>query len=1616
MSGIVTLTSDPAVIDYRLSAGGHGCASDAQFSYHANGGERPLRWIGSGVTAHGLTVGAQFTAGDEDRARALMSGVDPATGERLVSARRVIFDDAKVDALPLLAAVVEAQSRGVTVTAKSHQRMLTAMQKCAAAAGGGRALYRSDEAGTVADALGLDVDEVWGEGVYEAAYANLFTTQVNEVDDGVVEEVVARRKTVGNAGYDFTFTLPKSSSVLLAFADEQTANDMEDTLYGEVSRSFGWLEQRTAYVMRGKHGRDKNGVFQSAKVADGDGFRGWTMVHRSARPVDGAPVGDPHWHVHTTFANMTRAADGKYGTIAAGGRDLMRHMRSTSALYEALVRHSMAQRFGVQFDRRESGQWEIVGVPDATIALFSKRRDEVETMLRDLGFSPAEVTAAVARMANSRTRGAKGALTTAEDATLQQLWRQEARAAGYRVEQITQDAFTGSVNPVQEMNRDALVREVAEQLQNVDEGLTSFQRRFTRLDAMAAVAHALPGGVASPADLEVLTDDVLAQAGFVDLPEGTDVGVGGDRLAASHMRDAQRLTTADVVAAEELILQRVRDDAPIYAAVSAQQLHAGVQAAEAEQGFTFSGEQLEAVTRLALDGRAVNTLLGPPGTGKTTIMRGLQYAMAAGGLRVGGGATAAVAAQNLQREAGITSWTVAQLSANPRLLDEIDVLVLDEANLTEDRARAQLYRSCESAGVRIVEVGDSLQLRGVGVGSLYRRIHQIAGGPELVANRRQGDALDRAAIHAWREGEFADALRAWAGRGQVVTDDTGVASRAAMLRAWSHERAGAPDAATEIHGLLMLAGTNETVDLLNRGAHELRRRAGELGQGYEYSDTLTFATGDYVVLRSNDRDQRMTRGDVVLNGIRAAISAIDGDGTLRVTWRDGEQERHAELSKDYVRAGGVRWGYALTVHAAEGLTVGETWTGDSGAQRGGTVLVAAAGMDDPLLHVATSRHRRAMTIFASLEEWQDEQQQWQHGDPLDADERTERIISAIAQSAARSRVNVNERPVLADLGDRAEAEAWQDFVGANQPTRGENSTTGDAAEARSERDTRAAAWPALRRWLTSAQPGEDRSPTAHRALNLTADPAAGWLDRLDAEHDARGRWLLTLARRRAEDLGAAEVQRMRTGQSEWAHWSIPDDAQQRAVLQQQVGAIAAWREAFGVTGTDPLGPRPQHAALGGVWDAAQLGLPDAPEDEGLRWRRLGDTQLATERQHAEQRLQRALRAQSELERDYHGEQSPRVTAQQQQVEQQQALYEDALAAGNGQDTAALRERLQNAQQRLDRVQHDDTERGGRLRELAGNAAADRRLLEALTGEQLRRDAEAARELAPTRQDLSSREVANEPEAVRPPSGEHPALDEPRPTPTPATQGPALRPDVDAWDRAIEEESQNPYLGRSEDDLARLRAEAQRAFDRARRAIERSAAVLDADEHAPGERERATVDSLQGWQQRAGRLQQAEHDDRAAREAIAESVEAVRAYAEHGKVTVGRRGRQAWEQERKRLAADMERTKEAAIEARGRAHDSARGLPPRQQWATEREQAGEILQRGEQIMREARAQDASVRDQAREVIAREQPNREHYGEQLRLLQAAGGDEHGQRRRDEPVTPAVERGREIESDFR
>jgi hypothetical protein len=639
--------------------------------------------------------------------------------------------------------------------------------------------------------------------------------------------------------------------------------------------------------------------------------------------------------------------------------------------------------------------------------------------------------------------------------------------------------------------------DVVARLTDPETGVTAHTRRFSHLDAIRAVAHALPHGIPD-AEVGTLTDLVLAHPVFVALPEQTAL-VGGAgahaQLAGSHeMTGGQLYTTRDVPEAERAIMEAVAASHPGQgrAVVDADTLEMAVGVTEAAQGYPLSAEQRQVLTALVTGGRAIESILGPAGAGKTTLMRAARVAWEAKGLVVAGAATAAVAGQQLAAHSGIESRTVAQWLDQVNRgagLAGVDVLVLDEANLTDDRAREALWAAAARAGVeQIVQIHDPTQLRGAGCGSMSSYIHAALDGPrlELTENRRQRCEDERAALTAWREGRYHDALAGWAGAGQVVATHTSTDGIAAMVSTWLQLAAGAPDPHTRAEGLLMIAKTNEQVGRINEAVQAVRVAQEQLGQGRSYAlpagREITFHIGDQVLYRRNDRHEQAVTGDPVLNGYRGVVTDITAAG-VAVAWRQpgdtDDRAPHTGLcSPRYIAQGGLELGYCLTTHKAEGMTVDGQWDRPDGTRNEGDVLVWTPGMDAGGTYVSLSRDRGRTLLFGSLDEVEGERERVLYGAPRDQAELTERVIAALAERAEATAVCADDRPVLVDLGQAPDRDVRETTTTRRRGEQEQQPTTTEPS---------------------TAEPGTENEP----AVEVTDAQRQRWQQLLDQGNQAR---------------------------------------------------------------------------------------------------------------------------------------------------------------------------------------------------------------------------------------------------------------------------------------------------------------------------------------------------------------------------------------------------------------------------------------------------------------------------------------------------------------------------------
>ncbi|MGI5186483.1 MobF family relaxase [Dactylosporangium sp. CA-152071] len=1025
MAWVTTLGPSLEQIEYRLDADA-GCSltnGDGQVEYRLES-DRLLEWVGDGLREVGIEPGTVLDEDGKRAARALADGVEPGTGKVLVKPKEAVDPRGKLPAGPLVDAIRAAAAAADTTPAKLLQKPRLVARYGRLQRGLAREEGRTEglaaglagaAAGTGTEAAGVTPRARSGV-VHRAPVRDLqrladaVGVRLEDVYDGeqlaVARQFQDAKVVVGNRGYDVTLDLPKSYSVLMAMASPEVAEQLENVYLDAVRETVTAMQRWAGYGMRGHHGDG-----ETAERVDGTGLLGWMTVHRTARPVDGhAP--DPHLHAHVTLMNMVKGVDGEWSTIGAGGRDIHRHASAADALVKARLRAVTQERWGVRWARDpRTGAWEITEVPTELRTAFSKRAGQLNDVLAAAGVdvnsqTPQQLKQLAAKLREAKLRGGNGQDLRAD-------WHAQAHAAGFDPAELVAAAMPGpdpsgagagvgvgpdgprpgpDVQPTVAVTPQAIApEEIAAHVFRPEDGLTGHRKVVTRADVLAAVMDAVPHGVTGLAEADRLTDAVLQ----------VDVAVPLPPAGATHMSNAQRYSSTDVVDAERAVLAAARQRyAGGYAVVPADVLARAVVLFEVGAGFRLGDEQRAVLTRLATAGHGVDVVVGVAGAGKTTIMAALRAAYEATGQVVAGASTAAVAAQNLQAEAGIESRTIASWLLRIKEGDGlagVDVLVVDEAAMVDDRHMATLLQAAGRAGTKVIGIGDPQQLKAVGVGGTFAAVHELVDGLQLRDNRRQRDQVERAALATWRAEQRRAALQSWADSGRVHVTGSAGDAHAEMLAAWADARTEWTDPHDRAERLLMLAHRNRDVDELNRLARQHRVDAGELPgtEGtYQRRDgsSITLSVGDQVLLRINDRRRQ---GVDVLNGFRGIILDLDpDDGRARIQWRqagpDGPQLVDAWVTGDYISRGGVTLGYAITAAKAQGLT-------------SDVALVYGAGMEANVLYPAMSRDRERVDLWLALDVLEDDSDRARHGTPATPGEARQRAVDAYAAALERDR-------------------------------------------------------------------------------------------------------------------------------------------------------------------------------------------------------------------------------------------------------------------------------------------------------------------------------------------------------------------------------------------------------------------------------------------------------------------------------------------------------------------------------------------------------------------------------------------------------------------------------------
>ncbi|MBO0950588.1 MobF family relaxase [Fibrella forsythiae] len=550
--------------------------------------------------------------------------------------------------------------------------------------------------GKLADRLGLA----------GPVFKDTFFALCENLNPGTGEALTPRTKDNRVTGWDCNFHVPKSVSILHGLSND---DHILDAFRESVRQTMDDIEQDVKTRVRKDKAQDER-VTGELLYSE--------FVHQTARPVDGQ-LPDPHLHAHCFIFNATWD-DTEQQIKSARLRDIYLDLPYYHARFHKRLSDKLIEQ-GYQV-RRTTQSFEVEGVPQKVIDLFSKRTDEIGRVAKEKGITdPNQLDELGARTRAKKQKGHSMAeLKTEWRRQISEL-KQDDQEAGKRILRYAPTKEPSILTPEQCVDH---------ALQHDFERASVKQNRRLLVTAYRqALGH-------KNVTLDGITEQLTNDARLI------------------HVQDSGRTmcTTREVLSEEQRMVRLAQQGQgklkPLY-----------TQAPD----LTLDGQQAAAVNHVLTTPHRVSIIRGVAGSGKTTLMGEAINWMEKAGKHVTVVAPTAEAARGVLRNEGFAAAnTVANLlhdKARQQMLAG-QILWVDEAGLLGTKDMSALLELATQQNARLILGGDTRQHASVIRGDALRILNTVGGiqTAEVSKIYRQRHAPYRAAVEDLSKGDVSSAF------------------------------------------------------------------------------------------------------------------------------------------------------------------------------------------------------------------------------------------------------------------------------------------------------------------------------------------------------------------------------------------------------------------------------------------------------------------------------------------------------------------------------------------------------------------------------------------------------------------------------------------------------------------------------------------------------------------------------------------------------------------------------------------------------------------------------------------------------------------------------------------
>ncbi|MBB1435721.1 relaxase domain-containing protein [Pseudoalteromonas sp. SG43-6] len=752
-------------------------------------------------------------------------------------------------------------------------------------------------------------------------------------------------------GWDLTFNAPKSVSVLWAAANSELRQKIQSAQLKAVKEAIAVIEEYAAVTRRGEAGGERENVA---------GLITAVFEHSTSRALD------PHLHSHAIVANIAPRIDGSWGTIDS--RTIMLWQKAAGMVYKVSLADSIRS---LGFETELDGDaFSVIGISKSICQHFSKRSAQIVDALKERGIK--NRSSVSGDLASLSTRDAKGEINRAD---LFQQWQAELSALGLsqlNVQKLRDEAIN---------NESLLSKEVIDQ-EMIANILTEKSSVFTKQQAFFA------GGIKT---LEYGQPVQSLRAVIKNLTDSeSTIELGND------WKHNELFTTNDVLEKEQSLINSAKYlGGRNWAETSLNVIEHHIN----NQSIQLSDEQKFAVHNVCTESHLA-ILQGSAGSGKSASMRCVKDIYESMGKQVVGASVARAAANNLEDEANIKSFTIARLIAwldtDKPPISEGGVLIIDEAGQVGTFQLEQLMKFAKELNFKIILVGEDKQLDAIEHGGVLRYLSSpdVIGTTRVETIRRQNNSWDRQAVADFRDGYANQALAQYHKRGQLYFETSDAKAKEKLISEWTSFRHKQPSK----RSMVIAQSWADVVELNNEMRSQLQSEGmvgneNVLVKGVvsERDIDVHISLGERVRFTKNDYNRNYTNGD--LGTVTKVKVMDDGDIWIRVKLDSGRETQF--MSSSYANKNGriyITQAYAQTVYSSQGLTID-----------GDVFVYYTQFMDRAHSYVACSRHKDQAHIFVNAQELEEDiPDNFQHAP------RERGLREALAKNMSR-----NNRPKLA---------------------------------------------------------------------------------------------------------------------------------------------------------------------------------------------------------------------------------------------------------------------------------------------------------------------------------------------------------------------------------------------------------------------------------------------------------------------------------------------------------------------------------------------------------------------------------------------------------------------------